>query len=57
MSKFNDPLEEFLSSQKKQWRGWRGLDPRVRAAVWVMAAIALGCLVSPDFRETLFSLR
>lgn len=51
MEKFDDPLEKFLSSQKKQWRGWKGLDPRVRAALWVVVAIVLACLVSPEFRE------
>lgn len=33
MTKFNDPLEGFLSSQRKQWRGWKGLDPLTRAIV------------------------
>jgi len=33
MEKFNDPLENWLSSLKSQWRGWKGLDPLTRAIV------------------------
>lgn len=29
----------------------RGLDRRIKAALWAAGIIALACLMSPDFRE------
>lgn len=47
MEKFNDPLENSLSSLKKQWRGWKGLDPLTRkTVVWFGGFLVLYAVLS-----------
>ena len=57
MDKFNDPIENWISSRKREWRGLGGLSPGYRVLAGLVVIVVVGSLVSQDFREVLLGLR